>query len=183
MTICKAIESKSKIENFIDEYTTRWQAFTSLIEIFETEFSFIEILVNNIYNHDDFRKEIPKDKNNIPEFSFLRLMCRAWGKYVMKVLFEKFNDKITAVLVAYQKILLTLTKDFYECNIPVVESQILNTALQMVLDVSINEYSIKQIGSSTVPLSMFYPKLEDRIMRLTKPFLKALFLEASPDSF
>lgn len=183
MTICKSIESKCNDENFLDEYSTRWQAFTSLIEIFETEFSFMEILVNNIYEHDDLRKEIPAFKENIPKFSFLRLMCRAWGKYVMKELFEKFIDKVTSILVTYQNKLLELTEDYIEYNIPIVESQVLNTALQMVLDVSINEYSIKQIGCSQVLLSMFYPKLEDRVIRLTKPFLKALYVGASHENF
>ena len=101
----------------------------------------------------------------------------------MKVLFEKFIDKVTSILVTYQNKLLVLTEHYVECNIPVVECQVLNTALQMVLDVSINEYSIKQIGSSQVPLNMFYPKLEDRIMRLTKPFLKALFMNATSENF
>jgi hypothetical protein len=53
----------------------------------------------------------------------------------------------------------------------------------MVLDVSINEYSVKQLGSSKLPLNVFYPKLEEKIMRISKPFLDTLFRQSTPDAF
>lgn len=53
----------------------------------------------------------------------------------------------------------------------------------MVLDVSINEYCIKEIENSQVNLNVFYPKLEERIMKQTKPFLKNLFTKWSPEIF
>lgn len=103
MTICKSIGSKCTDETFLDEYSTRWVSFTSLIEIFETEFSFIEVLINNIYCHDDVQKELAGPKPTTPRFSFLRMMCRIWGKYVMKNLFDKFSEKVSSILVTYQK--------------------------------------------------------------------------------
>jgi len=176
--------------NFLDEYITRWKSFTSLIQIFESEFNFIEVLVNSMYNHDDIQNALPKMKDNQPKFSFLRLMCRAWGKYVMKKLFHKFSETIINILVNYQSKLSKLAEDFdnlkkekkYFSNylknnysFSFIEGQIFSNALQMVLDVSINEYCVKQIEDSQVNLNIFYPKLEERIMKQTKPFLKNLF--------
>ena len=112
MTIWKSIEAKWNNENFLDEYNTRWQSFTSLIEIFETEFGFVEILINTMYNHDDIQNALPDIKRDGPKFSFLRLMCRAWGKYVMKQLFHLFSDKISSILVTYQNKLLNLVENY-----------------------------------------------------------------------
>jgi hypothetical protein len=114
MSICKSIESKCTDETFLDEYGTRWISYTSLIEIFETEFRFIEDLVNNIYEDDRIAKELPDRRTEGLKFSFLRMMCRIWGIYVMKNLFDKFSDKVTAILVNYQDKLLKLVEDFYE---------------------------------------------------------------------
>ena len=176
--------------NFLDEYITRWKSFTSLIQIFESEFSFIEVLVNTMYSHDDIQNSLTQVKNNQPKFSFLRLMCRAWGKYVMKQLFHKFSETIINILVNYQNKLSELAEDFdvlkrekkYFANylknnysFSYLQGQVFSNALQMVLDVSINEYCIKQIEDSQVNLNIFYPKIEERIMKQTKPFLKNLF--------
>lgn len=103
MTICKSIESKCSNETFLDEYSARWQSFTSLIEIFETEFSFIEELINNMYAHDDIQNKLEEPQSSLPRFSFLRMMARVWGKYVMKGLFGKFKSKVLSILVSYQK--------------------------------------------------------------------------------
>lgn len=198
MTIWKSIASKWNNETFLDEYSTRWNSFVDLIEIFETEFSFIEVLVNNMYAHDDIQNTIEKAKSNYPKFSFLRLMCRVWGKYVMKELFDKFSEKVTSILVTYQDKLLNLIENYEdlkkcqkffikhienEFSINKVETQVLRHALQMVLDISINEYSVKQLGGSKLSLYFFYPKIEEKIMRQTKPFLNKLFKECSAEVF
>ena len=198
MSICKSIESKCTDETFLDEYGTRWISYTSLIEIFETEFKFIEDLVNNIYEDDRIAKELPDRRTEGLKFSFLRMMCRIWGKYVMKNLFDKFSDKVTAILVNYQDKLLKLVEDFYELKktksyflkyldnefwFSKLQSQVLKQALQMVLDLSINEYSVKHIDNSKVELSIFYPKLEEKIMKVTKPFLKKIFKKCSQETF
>ena len=70
-----------------------------------------------------------------------------------------------------------------EFAIKKIDCQVLKQALQMVLDVSINEYSVKQLGSSKLPLNVFYPKLEEKIMRISKPFLDTLFRQSTPDAF
>jgi hypothetical protein len=198
MTICKSIESKCSNETFLDEYSTRWISFTSLIEIFETEFAFIEDLINNIYMVDEIQNSLEKPKPNIPKFSFLRMMCRIWGKYVMKNLFDKFSEKVTSILVNYQEKLMKLVEDFYELkkaksyffkylesnfSLSRVQCQVLKQALQMVLDLSINENSIKHIDDSKVELSIFYPRLEERIMKVSKPFLHILFKKSSHEVF
>jgi hypothetical protein len=151
-----------------------------------------------MYQNDDMQKAIDSPREGVPKFSFLRLMCRTWGKYVMKELFDKFSDKVTSILVTLQERLSDLVENFdhlkqtqkhfpkyiqSEFSFTVIEKQVLKAALQMVIDVSINEYSVKQIDNSEVSLSIFYPKLEDRIMKITKPFLKTLFMECSPESF
>lgn len=158
----------------------------------------MEALVNNMYQNDDMQKAIDAPREGVPKFSFLRLMCRTWGKYVMKELFEKFSDKVTSILVNLQNRLMDLVDNFDELkqnqkhfskyiqneySFTVIEKQVLKTALQMVIDVSINEFSVKQIDNSEVSLSVFYPRLEDRIMKVTKPFLKTLFTDCSPEGF
>lgn len=198
MTICKSIESKCNNENFLDEYSTRWKSFTSLIEIFETEFSFIEVMINSMYNHDDIQKGLGQQKSNQPRFTFLRLMWRAWGKYVMKKLFPKFSERVMNILVNYQNKLSTLIENYHEIkkekkyfanflknnySLSQIQKGVLSNALQMVMDVSINEYCIKDIENSHVSLNVFYPKLEQRIMKQTKPFLKDLFTKCSPEIF
>jgi len=55
-----------------------------------------------------------------------------------------------------------------------VDRQVLRQSMNMVLDVSINEYTVNQIGNSRLPLNIFYPKLENEIMKNTRPFLKEL---------
>lgn len=189
MACLKSIESRSTWSSFLDDYSARWQAYTSLIEVFETEFDFVEILVNEIYITKSIREQLGPDVLVSGKFSFLKMMSRIWALCVLKNLFDNFTENVQSILLEYQKTLLGLASDYKELkaskkyfqnyidnkySLKVVDSQVFRQSMQMVLDLSINEYSVAEIGNSLLPINVFYPKLEDRIMDDTKEFIKDL---------
>ena len=108
----------------------------------------------------------------------------------MKNLYENFNEKVISIILSYQKHLLNLaqeyenlskTKKYFKSYIEneyalnVVDSQVLKQSMNMILDLSINEFTVSQIGSSKLPVTIFYLNLEDQIMKNIKLFLKELF--------
>lgn len=97
----KVIQTKRNTENFLDEYGTRWISFSDLIMTMEEEYSFLETTINNIYDNKKIEKEKKINDEFIPKYSILRMMCRIWGKYVMKKLLPVFIDKIKEVLQHY----------------------------------------------------------------------------------
>ena len=101
----------------------------------------------------------------------------------MKNLYENFNEKVISIILSYQKHLLNLaqeyenlskTKKYFKSYIEneyalnVVDSQVLKQSMNMILDLSINEFTVSQIGSSRLPATIFYLNLEDQIMKNIK---------------
>lgn len=132
-----------------------------------------------------------KEDEEIPEieFSLMRVMSRAWGKNVMKSLFDMFQDKIKSLLEAYQNILLDLADNFdqesskknFKSNfknkykLDLIIRDILRQALFCILDMSVNEQNVKMLNNSLLPLETFYLKIEEMLLNHTKAFMKKLF--------
>lgn len=106
------IQTKRNTENFLDEYGTRWVSYSDLIMTMEEEFHFVETAINNIYDNDQIEKEKQLNNEFIPKYSFLRMMCRIWGKYVMKKLLPDFIKKIREVMSVYHTKVKSLAMEY-----------------------------------------------------------------------
>lgn len=114
-TIGKSIASKCSVETFLDEYNARWYSFTSLIQIFEVELQVIVDIVNEACKNQLIAADLKYPGYSQPtKFSIMRMMCRSWGKYVMKSVYEMFIKKITDLIVDYQKKLISLLQEYNE---------------------------------------------------------------------
>jgi hypothetical protein len=119
--------------------------------------------MNYIYKDAQVQEHVSNLSVKTAKFSFLKMMTVIWSYYVLRPLFDKFNEKVTTIILGYQKEMLKLVNEFetlektkkyfknyidsqYALN--VVDSQVLKQSLNMVLDLSLNEYTIQHIGSS-----------------------------------
>jgi hypothetical protein len=121
------------------------------------------VIMNYIYKDAQVQEHVSNLSVKTAKFSFLKMMTVIWSYYVLRPLFDKFNEKVTTIILGYQKEMLKLVNEFetlektkkyfknyidsqYALN--VVDSQVLKQSLNMVLDLSLNEYTIQHIGSS-----------------------------------
>lgn len=170
-TVAKSIRSKCNNETFLDEYNARWQSYVSLIEIFETELYFLADIVNQL-SEDECLGRFYEDESEKPaiKFSLMRMMARAWAKYVMKDLFDLFKVKVTCILQTYQAQLLKVAETYEKdskqkgadlrvrkkCELEDISYDVLKQALLSILDMSVNEYNVKMLNNSLLPLDAFY---------------------------
>lgn len=174
----KVIQTKRNTENFLDEYGTRWVSYSDLIMTMEEEFHFVETAINNIYDNDQIEKEKQLNNEFIPKYSFLRMMCRIWGKYVMKKLLPDFIKKIREVMSVYHTKVKSLAMEYNQImkkkfartslknkwSIDQVTRDLLLQSVQMIVDISLNEISINYLDSTCVQLGIFYPQVEEVVL-------------------
>jgi len=108
----KVIQARRNTDTFLDEYSTRWVSFSSLIITMEEEFGFLEKVINLIYDSKAIEKEVKYESEFIPKYSLLRMMWRLWGKYVMKKLLPSFTSKIQTVLQDYNESIIALANEY-----------------------------------------------------------------------
>ena len=146
-TIGKSIASKCSVETFLDEYNARWYSFTSLIQIFEVELQVIVDIVNEACKHPLISVDLIYPGYSQPtKFSIMRMMCRSWGKYVMKSVYEMFMTKITWLIVDYQKKLISLIHEYDE----------LKSTKKYFDNFIDNEYTFSQTSNDVLRHSMLW---------------------------
>lgn len=193
----KVIQTKRNTENFLDEYGTRWVSYSDLIMTMEDEFRYLEKAINNIYDNDKIEKEKPLVDEFIPKYSILRMMCRIWGKWVMKRLLPAFLDKIQEVMKPYHKKLVNIALDYKaimktkygrtsiknKCSIDQITRDLLLQSVQMIVDISLNEISINFIESTQVNMGNFYPQVEEVVLKEWSDFYSELKEILDPEGF
>ena len=191
----KVIQARRNTENFLDEYGTRWVSYSDLIMTFEEEFYFLENAINATYDSPLIEKEKQLEEEFIPKYSILRMMCRIWGKYVMKRLIPVFTDKIREVLHQYHLSIKNVAQDFKNIikqkfglsklksriQLDHVTRELIMQSVQMIVDTSLNEISINYIESTSVQLGIYYPKVESAIINACGSFFDELTEFLEPD--
>lgn len=193
----KVIQTKRNTENFLDEYITRWVSYSDLIMTMEEEFHFVECAINNIHENKLIEKEKHLNTEFVPKYSLLRMMCRLWGKYVMKRLLPAFIEKIKSVLSSYHEKVLAVAMEYKKIVkgkfgkaalkgkwlIDTVIRDLLLQSVQMVVDVSLNEISINYIESTWVQLGIFYPQVEEVVLKEISRFYDEIQVYVDPTGF
>jgi hypothetical protein len=175
----KVIQTKTNTDTFLDEYGTRWVSYSDLIMTLEDEFYYLETAINNIYDSPIIEKEKFPNEEFIPKYSIFRMMWRIWGKYVMKRLLPAFQDKIKSLLGQYHKKWEETSRDYSKImknkfartkikskiSIDHISRDLLLQSVQMIVDVSLNEISINYIESTWVQMGIYYPKVEQVVLK------------------
>jgi len=193
----KVIQTKRNTENFLDEYGTRWVSYSDLMMTLEDEFYYLEDAINNIYDNDSIEKEKHLNDEFIPKYSIFRMMCRIWGKYVMKRLLPAFSDQIKEMLSQYHSKLTSVANDYEvimnskfaktkiksKCSVDHVTRDLLLQSVQMIVDISLNEISINYIETTTVQMGIYYPKVETVIIQEISDFFDTIKSKLNPVQF
>lgn len=193
---CKVIQAKENTESFLDEYGTRWISYSDLIMSMEEEFSFVESLINSIYD-DPIIKKDRVTKEFIPKYSILRMMCRVWGKYVMKKVIPLFIGKIEVILSQYHEKIKDFALNFSDFahsksiattvknrwSLDMIMRELIIQSVQMIVDISLNEISIHFIESSEATFSKFYSQIEGVILNSCEKMYDEIRGWVSPKTF
>lgn len=114
-------------------------------------------------------------------------MCRSWGKYVMRKLIPTIKERVLSILSDYQQNLIDVAADFDEYkkgkfnykddlardySLTKTQYDVLRQMILSIVDLSIEEHTVKYVENSKLYLEHHYPEIETSILEQSKLFLK-----------